>query len=161
MEAERAARRVAWRRAGGYTGRMPSIFTRIIAGELPARFVWKDEHCVAFLSINPLRAGHVLVVPRQELDHWLDVPAPLRDHLFGVGQEIGRALQAEWKPEKVGLTIVGLEVRHVHLHVVPINGIGDMDFARAEKNPAPAALDAAATRLRAALRRQGSQHVAD
>ncbi len=140
---------------------MPSPFTRILRGELPARFVWKDERCAAFLSINPLRPGHVLVVPRDEIDHWLDVPADLRDHLFGVAQSIGRALQDEWKPEKVGLVIVGLEVRHAHLHVVPIWGMADLDFARAEKNPSPAALDEAATRVRAALRRQGCAAVSE
>ena len=140
---------------------MPSPFTRILRGELPARFVWKDERCAAFLSINPLRPGHVLVVPRDEIDHWLDLPGPLRDHLFGVAQTIGRALQAEFRPEKVGLVIVGLEVRHVHLHLAPIWGLGDLDFARAEQNPAPAALDEAAARVRAALRRLGCAQVAD
>jgi diadenosine tetraphosphate (Ap4A) HIT family hydrolase len=140
---------------------MPTVFTRILRGELPGRFVWKDKRCAAFLSINPLRPGHVLVVPRDEIDHWLDVPASLRDHLFGVAQSIGRALQAEFKPEKVGLVIVGLEVLHVHLHVVPIWGIGDLDFARAEKNPAPAALDEAAARVRAALRRLGYAQASD
>src|SRR5262245_1186936 len=145
----------------GTTAAMPTVFTRILRGELPARFVWKDERCAAFLSINPLRPGHVLVVPFEEVDHWLDLQPALRDHLFAVSQEIGRALHAEFKAEKVGLTIVGLEVRHVHLHIVPIDGIADMDFARAEKNPAPAALDEAATRIRAALRRQGSRQVAE
>ena len=70
---------------------MPTLFTRILRGELPARFVWKDDLCAAFLSINPLRPGHVLVVPFEEVDHWLDLPAPLRDHLFAVGQALGRA----------------------------------------------------------------------
>jgi len=140
---------------------MPTLFTRILRGELPARFVWRDERCAAFLSINPLRPGHVLVVPRDEVDHWLDLPAGLRDHLFGVAQTIGRALQEEWKPEKVGLVIVGLEVRHAHLHVVPIWGIDDLDFAQAEKNPAPAALDEAAGRVRAALRRLGFAQASD
>jgi len=100
------------------------------------------------------------VVPFEEVDHWLDLPGPLRDHLFAAGQALGRALQEEFQPEKVGLVIVGLEVRHVHLHVVPIWGIGDLDFARAEKNPSPASLDEAAARVRAALKRQGSAHVA-
>lgn len=143
-----------------YPAPMPSVFTRILAGELPARFVWKDEHCVAFLSINPLRPGHLLVVPRAEIDHWLDLPDALRDHLFRVGQVLGRALQAEFRPQKVGLTIVGLEVRHVHLHVVPIDSIADMDFARADRSPSPAALDEAAERVRARLRRQGCPQVA-
>ena len=140
---------------------MPTVFTRILRGELPARFVWKDARCVAFLSINPLRPGHVLVVPRDEIDHWLDVPGPLRDHLFGVAQALGQALQAEFKPEKVGLVIVGLEVRHVHLHVSPIWGIDDLDFTRADKSPAPAALDETASRVRAALRRMGRSEVSD
>lgn len=139
---------------------MPTLFTRILRGELPGRFVWRDAHCAAFLSINPLRPGHVLLVPVQEVDHWLDLPAPLRDHLFGVAQAIGRALQDEFRPQKVGLTIVGLEVRHVHLHVVPIDGIADMDFAHADKSPAPAALDQAAERIRGALRRAGHGEVA-
>ena len=144
----------------GTTAPMPTLFTRILRGELPARFVWKDELCAAFLSINPLRPGHVLVVPFEEVDHWLDLPGPLRDHLFAVGQALGRALQEEFQPEKVGLVIVGLEVRHVHLHVMPIWGIDDIDFARAEKNPSPASLDEAAARVRAALKRQGCAHVA-
>lgn len=140
---------------------MPSIFTRIIQGELPGRFVWKDEHAVAFLSINPLRPGHTLVVPRAEIDHWLDLSQTLAHHLTDVSQEIGRALQAEFKPDKVGLMIAGLEVRHVHLHVVPIHDLGDLNFARADKNPDPKALDEAAKRLRAALRKQGAKNVSD
>jgi histidine triad (HIT) family protein len=137
----------------------PSVFTRIIAGELPARFVWKDSQCVAFLAAQPLAPGHVLVVPRDEIDHWLDLPAPLLAHLTGAAHAIGRALQAEFQPEKVGLMIAGLEVRHVHLHLVPIRGLGDLDFARAEKHPSSAALDEAATRTRDALRRLGCEQV--
>ncbi len=139
---------------------MPTLFTRILRGELPGRFVWRDARCAAFLSINPLRPGHVLVVPFEEVDHWLDLPGPLRDHLFAVAQAIGRTLQDEFRPQKVGLTIVGLEVRHVHLHVVPIDSIADMDFARADKSPAPAALDEVAARIRRALRRNGHGEVA-
>jgi histidine triad (HIT) family protein len=134
---------------------MPSVFTRIIAGELPGRFVWKDEHCVAFLSVNPLAPGHVLVVPRAEIDHWIDVPAPLLAHLMATSQTIARALQDEFRPEKVGVAIVGLEVRHVHVHLVPLEQISDLDFSRADKNPAPAALDTACRRTREALARLG------
>jgi histidine triad (HIT) family protein len=71
---------------------VPSIFTRIIDGELPGRFVWRDDRCVAFLSINPLRPGHVLVVPREEVDHWLDLDPSLLDHVMRVSQKIGAAL---------------------------------------------------------------------
>ncbi|HTE05573.1 MAG TPA: HIT family protein [Planctomycetota bacterium] len=138
---------------------MPSVFTRIIAGELPARFVWKDELCVAFLSANPLAPGHVLVVPRDEIDDWIDLPAPLLAHLMAASQAIGRALKQEFRPRKVGVALVGLEVPHVHVHLVPLQAIADLDFSRAEKDPAPAALDEACRRTRAALLRQGATAV--
>ncbi len=132
---------------------MPSVFTRIIAGELPAHFVWKDERCVAFLSINPLKPGHTLVVPREEIDHWLDLPADLLAHLMSVAQEIGQAIQSGFRPVKVGVMLAGLEVPHVHVHLVPIRGLRDLDFANAERNPRPEDLQHAAETLRSALRR--------
>jgi histidine triad (HIT) family protein len=94
---------------------MAAIFTRIMEGELPARFVWKDERCVGFLSINPLRSGHVLVVPREEVDHWLDLDQGLMAHLMNVSRHIGRAIQKGLEPAKVGLLIAGPEVLHVHI----------------------------------------------
>lgn len=139
---------------------MATVFTRILNGEIPGRFVWKDDDCFAILTINPIRPGHVLVISRREIDHWLDVPAELSRHLFDVAQTIGKAQMAAFRPAKIGLSIVGLEVRHVHLHVIPIDGAQDMDFARAEKSPDPKALDAAASRLCAALRAAGCAHVA-
>jgi len=138
----------------------PTIFSRIIAGELPGRFVWRDDVCVAFLSINPLRPGHTLVVPIVEIDHWLDLDASTMVHLTLVAQEIGRAQMVAFAPTRVGLIVQGLEVPHVHLHVVPIEQERDMDFANADQNPEPAALDAAADALRAALVERGAQHVA-
>jgi len=140
---------------------MPSLFTRIIAGELPGRFVWKDDVCVAFLSINPLQPGHTLVVPRAEVDHWLELEPDAMAHLTAVARTIGRAQMAAFEPIKVGLTVVGLEVPHVHLHVVPIRGIRDMDFARAERDPGDDALSLAARKLRDALREQGASGVSD
>ena len=140
---------------------MPSLFTRIIRGEVPGRFVWRDERAVAFLTIAPLRPGHTLVVPVEEIDHWLDVPPALMQHLTLVAQKIGQAVQRTFRPEKVGLMIAGLEVRHVHLHLVPIHSLGDLDFAKADTKATPADLDAAAERLRAALREAGHREVAD
>jgi histidine triad (HIT) family protein len=134
---------------------MASIFSRIIAGELPGRFVWRDDRAVAFLSINPLQPGHTLVVPVEETDHWIDLDAELLTHLTTVAQHVGRALDRAFAPEKVGLMLAGLEVPHVHLHVVPIRGVHDLDFANAEASPDPAALDDAAERIRAALRDLG------
>ena len=140
---------------------MPSIFTRIIDGELPGRFVWKDDRAVAFLSIAPMMPGHVLVVPRDEVDHWIDLDPALAGHLFTVAQQIGRAQQAEWNPRRVGVLIVGEEVPHTHLHVVPINHPDELTFAHANPSPDPGALDDAAARIRARLRELGAAHVSD
>ena len=140
---------------------MPSVFTRIIAGELPGRFVWKDERCVALLSINPIRQGHVLVVPRDEVEHWIDLPEDLAAHLMLVSRKIGQALQTTFGPAKVGLMIAGLEVAHVHLHLLPIDGLGDLSFANADPDPDPAALDAAAGAVRTALSEAGHAEAAD
>lgn len=139
---------------------MATLFTRIIDGELPGRFVWRDECCVAFLSINPLKPGHTLVVPRAEIDHWLDLDKATRDHLMDVATQIGAALQQAYNPPKVALIIAGLEVPHLHLHLVPIWGEQDLNFARAERDPDPAALDQAATTLRTALEELGAAEVA-
>jgi histidine triad (HIT) family protein len=140
---------------------MATIFTRIIEGELPGRFVWRDDTCVAFLSINPLREGHTLVVPRAEVDHWVDLDAATNAHLMLVSQEIAAAQMDAFAPTRIGLMIAGLEVPHVHLHVVPMDGVHDLDFDRAARDPDPAALDAAADRLRAALRARGAASVSD
>lgn len=130
---------------------MATLFTRIIDGELPGRFVWRDDRCVAFLSINPLQPGHTLVVPVAEVDHWIDLDDELIAHLTIVAKRIAEAQQTIWSPAKVGMMIAGLEVPHVHLHVVPIRGVHDLDFANAQRDPDPAALDHAADALRSAL----------
>jgi histidine triad (HIT) family protein len=130
---------------------MATIFTKIIDGDLPGRFVWRDDVCVAFLSINPLQPGHTLVVPIAEVDHWIDLEPRVMQHLTTVAHTIGRAQQEIWQPTRIGLMIAGLEVPHVHLHVVPINGVHDLDFARADKDPDPDELDDARARLAAAL----------
>ena len=134
---------------------MASVFTRIIRGDLPGRFVWRDERCVAFLTIAPLKPGHTLVVPRQEVDHWLDLDTGLAQHLFAAAQSVGRGIQRAFRPTKVGLVVVGLEVPHVHLHVSPIDRLSDLDFANANPSPNPADMDRAAEKLRAALRELG------
>jgi histidine triad (HIT) family protein len=132
-----------------------TIFTRIIEGELPARFVWKDNLCVAFLSISPLRPGHALVVPRKEVDHWIDLDPGLIAHLFQTAQTVGKAQMAGFKPVRIGLAIAGLEVPHCHIHVVPIRGVHDLDFDNQDPNPDPAMMDGAAETIRRELRRLG------
>jgi histidine triad (HIT) family protein len=135
---------------------MATIFSRIIDGELPADFVWKDDKSVAFLSNRPLRPGHTLVVPRLEIDHWLDLEPELLDHLMATAKTIGRAQMAAFRPTRIGLVIVGLEVPHVHFHVVPIRGVHDLDFDNQDPNPDPAMMKAAGESLREELRRLGA-----
>jgi diadenosine tetraphosphate (Ap4A) HIT family hydrolase len=130
---------------------MATLFTRIINGELPGRFVWRDNRVVAFLTIAPLKPGHVLVVPIEEVDHWIDLEPGLLAHLMEVSQVIGRAVDRAFAPEKVGMMIAGLEVPHVHVHVVPMTSVRDLDFANADSNPSDESLEEAAERIRAAL----------
>lgn len=130
---------------------MPTIFTRIIDGELPGRFVYSDDRCAAFLSINPLRPGHVLVVPRMEVEHWIDLPPGEWEHLTVVAQRLGHALQQAYQPAKVALMLAGLEVPHVHIHLVPIHAVHDLDFDNADPDPDADDLDAAAATVRAAV----------
>ena len=140
---------------------MPTLFTRIIEGELPGRFVWKDERAVAFLTIAPIKPGHTLVVPRAEIDHWIDMPADLAQHVMVVAQAVGRGIQRAFSPTKVGVMLAGLEVPHVHLHLLPIDAISDLDFSKQDENARPEDLDAAAAKIRKALRELGYSQVAD
>jgi histidine triad (HIT) family protein len=140
---------------------MPTIFTQIINGRLPARFVWKDDSCVVFLSNRPLRPGHSLVVPREEIDHWIDVDPTLLNHLIETAQAIGRAQMAGFEPERIGMMLAGLEVPHCHFHVVPIRGLHDLDFGNQDPDPDPAMMDDAADTIRRELRRLGYPQVSD
>jgi histidine triad (HIT) family protein len=138
---------------------MPTLFTRIINGEIPGRFVWKDDRCVAFLTIEPMRPGHTLVVPREEIAHWIDLEPDLCAHVFEVARLIGRAQSAAFSPNRIGVMIVGEEVPHAHVHVVPINEVADLSFAAVDRNPTPEALDTAAEALREQLRAMGRSEV--
>jgi diadenosine tetraphosphate (Ap4A) HIT family hydrolase len=141
---------------------MPTVFTRIIAGELPGAFVWRDDEVVAFLSINPITHGHTLVVPRSEVDHWLDLDPALWRRCAEVSQLVGQAIARAFDPPRVGQMIAGFEVPHVHVHVLQIAELGDLSFARAARDPDPAQLQAAAEAIRMALRDLGhAEHVPD
>lgn len=140
---------------------MTTIFSQIIDGKLPARFVWKDDECVVFLSNRPLRPGHTLVVPRQEIDHWIDLDPTLLAHLIETAQTIGRAQMAGFKPERIGVMLAGLEVPHCHFHVVPIRGLHDLDFGNQDPNPDQAMMDEAAETIRRELRKLGASQVSN
>src|SRR5688500_19650368 len=105
---------------------MPTIFTRIIEGELPGRFVYRDDRAVAFLSINPLQQGHTLVVPIEEVDHWIDLDPALAQHVMAVAQKIGVAVQRGFNPARVGRMVLGMEVPTVYLHVVMIKAASNL-----------------------------------
>ncbi|WP_420432706.1 HIT family protein [Candidatus Poriferisocius sp.] len=130
---------------------MPSVFTMIINRDIPGHFVWEDDECIAILSINPTQTGHALVIPRAEIDHWLDVPPELAAHLMVVAQEVGTAQVAAFGAPRVGLVIAGHEVPHTHLHVIPMFDIGDLSFANARASVPPEELAQAAERLRVHL----------
>ncbi len=108
---------------------MASVFTRIIDGELPGHFVWSDDVCVAILSINPVTDGHALVIPRVEIDQWIDLDESLAAHLMRVAHKIGVAIREAFSPNRVGQLIAGFEVPHTHVHVIAVNDMGDMDLA--------------------------------
>lgn len=134
---------------------MPSVFTRIITGEWPGTFVWRDDTCVAFLSINPMAYGHTLVVPIVEVDHWIDLDSTTVDHLFRVAHTIGRAQQRAFGCERVGLIIAGYEVPHTHLHLVPTNQLAELSFAHAATSVDRDDLERAGNAIVAALGQTG------
>jgi histidine triad (HIT) family protein len=130
---------------------MATLFTKIIDGEIPGRFVWRDDRAVAFLTIAPIAHGHTLVVPIEEVDHWVDLEPDLAAHIMELARRVGRAQMQAFSPRRIGLIVAGLEVPHCHLHVIPIESEADLSFARADHSPDPARLDAAAEALRSAL----------
>ncbi|WP_449373393.1 HIT family protein [Arthrobacter psychrolactophilus] len=134
---------------------MSTLFSKIIAGEIPGRFVWKDEDCVAFLTIGPITDGHVLVVPRQEVDKWTDAAPELMAKLTAVSQTIGQAQLAAFGAPRAGVIVAGFEVEHLHIHVFPAYGLENFSFAAVDNNPDPAVMDANAEKLRVALREAG------
>lgn len=129
---------------------MASVFTLIMEGKIPGNFVYQDDTAVAILTIQPIREGHVLVIPRAEIDQWTDLPADTAAHLMNVSHKIANAMKELFPCTRIGLMIAGLEVPHTHIHLVPMDSMADLSFANA-KNAAPEVLKAVAERIRAAL----------
>lgn len=134
---------------------MASIFTKIINGEIPGRFVWQDEKVVAFLDAFPQTDGHVLVVPREEIDRWTDMPADLAAHMFAVGHTIGKELREEFGAERTGVVIEGFAVPHTHLHLFPANSSDDFDTDHKKGATDDATMAEVTRRIRSALRAAG------
>ena len=130
---------------------MPTLFTRIINGDLPGRFVWTDDRAVAFLTIAPLTAGHTLVVPRAEVDDWTALDPQLLAHVMTVSRTIGAALKRAFDAPRAGLVVAGFEVPHAHVHVFPAWQMSDFDFGRIDPDVSAQELDANQKRILAAL----------
>ena len=131
--------------------RMATIFTKIINGELPGRFVYEDDEVVAFLTIQPMTQGHTLVVPRAEIDQWQDIDKAVFGQIMAVAQLIGKAVSRAFDADRAGVIIAGLEVPHLHVHVFPTRSLSDFGFANVDPNPSPQSLDEAQAKIKAAL----------
>jgi histidine triad (HIT) family protein len=136
---------------------MASIFTKILSGELPGHFVWKDATCFAIMTIQPIRGGHLIVIPNEEINHWDDMPEATAAHVMLVAQKIAKAMKKVVTCKRIGVTVIGLEVPHAHVHLIPIDSLTDIDFKLA--SPAPQdELAAMAQSIRDALATLGHQH---
>jgi len=140
---------------------MTTVFTKIIQGEFPGTFVWRDELCVGFLSINPMAPGHVLVVPIEEVDHWIDASPDLAAHLFSVAHIIGRAQQAAFGCDRIGIIVAGYEVPHTHVHVIPTSSMAQLSFANAAASVDRDDLESWAEAIRSQLRSADTDGVSD
>ena len=130
---------------------MSTVFSKIIAGELPGRFVWKDEDVVAFLTIAPVAAGHTLIVPRAEVDRWTDLEPELLARLNEVAQAVGKTVLSGFGASRAGYLIAGFEVPHAHIHVFPAVDMSGFNLSNVNRDPDPAKMDEAADKLRNAL----------
>jgi histidine triad (HIT) family protein len=129
---------------------MPTIFSKIVAGEIPAERLREDDDFLAFLDIRPIRPGHSLVITKLEIDPFFDLPDDLLGGLMVFAKPVANAIRDETGAARVGCAVIGIDVPHAHLHLVPLDEGRDMDFRRATP-AAPADLAAMAERLRARI----------
>ena len=135
---------------------MSTVFSKIIAGDIPGRIVYQDDTVAAFLTIEPVAYGHTLVVPVEEIDKWTDIPADLWAHMNEVAQSIGRVIVEKFAAERAGYLIAGFEVPHAHIHVFPANDMSGYTLSSAMRHDETDAekMDAAAETIREALKAQ-------
>ncbi|WP_127127125.1 HIT family protein [Georgenia sp. SYP-B2076] len=134
---------------------MSTVFSKIIAGEIPGRFVWADDVCAVFGTIAPITDGHMLVVPREEFAQYTDAPDEVVAHLAVVAKTIGRAQQSAYGAPRAAVIVAGFEVEHLHLHVLPAWDERSLTFANARHDVPGHELDAMAEKVRQALREEG------
>ena len=109
---------------------MASIFTRIVNGEIPCHKVAEDDNYLAFLDINPLQEGHTLVIPKKEINYIFDVENDLHAGLWNFAKKVGTAIEKVVPCQRIGITVIGLEVPHAHIHLIPLKTMYDMDFRK-------------------------------
>jgi histidine triad (HIT) family protein len=134
---------------------MSTLFTRILNGEIPGRFVWREDDVSAFLTTGPLADGHTLVVPTEEVDRWTDASPETLARVMEVARRIGAVQVDIFDAPRAGLIVAGYEINHLHVHVWPSRSMADFNFASADQNPDTAVLDANAEKLRRGLREAG------
>ena len=130
---------------------MSSIFTKIVKGEISAYKVAEDENHLAFLDIFPLAKGHVLVIPKKETDYIFDIDSKDYTALWEFAQKIAKAMDKVIKCERIGVAVIGLEVPHAHIHLVPINGVSDINFERPKLKFSEAKMQEIAQKIRATI----------
>lgn len=134
-----------------YLFAMPSIFSRIVAGEIPCHKVAENEAYLAFLDINPRAEGHTLVIPKQEVDYIFDLQENHYEGLWTFAQRVAKALEQAVPCQRVGVAVIGLEVPHAHIHLIPINRVGDINFERPPLQFSQEDLAATAAKIAAAF----------
>jgi histidine triad (HIT) family protein len=130
---------------------MPSIFTRIINREIPGHIVAEDDRYIAFLDINPLVVGHTLVVPKQEVDFIFDLDDDTLAGLNVFAKKVAHAIRKSVPCKRIGVAVIGLEVPHTHVHLVPMNTMGDLNFTRPKLSPSKGELETVAKKIKEAL----------
>lgn len=130
---------------------MPSIFSKIIAGEIPCHRVAESEDYFAFLDIRPLREGHTLVVPKKEVDRLFDLDEETYSGLFNFTKQVATAIKKAYPCDRVGMAVIGLEVPHAHIHLIPINAMSDMDFTNPKISLSQEDLAACAKKINALM----------
>lgn len=130
---------------------MATIFSKIIDGSIPSYKVAEDANHLAFLDINPLREGHVLVIPKIEEPYIFSLDDDRYAQLWLFAKQVAKAMDGLFHAERIGVTVIGLEVPHTHIHLIPINGVADMDFSQPKKTFAPEVMQEIAQRIAAAF----------
>ncbi len=132
---------------------MASIFTRIINGEIPCYKIAEDERCFAFLDISPLAKGHALVVPKKETDYIFDIADEEHKYLWNYAKYVAHAVKAAIPCKRIGIAVIGLEVPHAHIHLIPMNKVSDMNFANPKLKIADNEMQEIAERIRSAFQK--------